>query len=95
MTRRRAPPPALPARVPMTRIGPRQRALLAISARPGTAFILANPVTRSLCRRGLMAECAPDAFVHITAAGLRALADEADAGRLALAPKLPEKEPAP
>jgi len=42
-----------------------------------------------------MAECAPDAFVHITAAGLRALADEADAGRLALAPKLPEKEPAP
>jgi len=75
----------------MKRIGIRQRAALIVAARPGSAFVMASPVTRSLCRRGLMAEAAPDGCVHITAAGLRALADEADAGRLVLAPELQAK----
>lgn len=75
----------------MTRpLGKRQLRLLSVLGTPGTALIVPCKVSESLVRRGYAASAAADSdgFVHITAAGLRALADEADAGRLALAPDL-------
>ncbi len=76
----------------MRGIGRRQRDLLALIARPGTALVVPDKVSRSLVRRGLARHARPDAMVHITAAGLRALADEAEAGRLKLEPDLPEEK---
>lgn len=70
-------------------LGKNQRDLLAMIARPGVALVVPTKVSRPLVRRGLAAHARPDAFVHITPAGLRALAAEAEAGRLKLAPTFP------
>lgn len=69
------------------RLGHRQLARLR-SLSANYVQVVACPLTRSLTRRGLLAEAEPGGFVHITAAGLRALADAADAGRISLAPDL-------
>lgn len=68
------------------KIGPRQRRLLAQLARPGSALIVGDDVSRSLVRRGLLEEDTPgsDSILTITPAGLRVLADEAEAGRVDL-----------
>lgn len=65
------------------RIGPKQLQLLRVLAGP-VALVVACARSRSLTARGLLREAAPGAFVHITSAGLRALADAADAGRIRL-----------
>lgn len=72
------------------RIGNNQLHLLGILARPGTVLISATPTSRSLTRRGLLTEARHDSFVHIAPAGLRALADAAEAGLVELAPAIPE-----
>ena len=65
----------------MTRVGPKQRDLLARMC-VGRAVVVGDALTRSLCRRGLMKAHRGDDVVTVTAAGLRALADEMDAGRV-------------
>lgn len=66
------------------RLGHRQLRLLRLV---GTARALVVPTTisRRLCDLGLLASNHPEgAFAHITPAGLRALADAAEAGRIDL-----------
>lgn len=48
------------------------------------AVIVPDKMTRRLCARGLMQEAKPGAFAFVTSAGLRALADAADRGEVAL-----------
>jgi hypothetical protein len=59
----------------------------------GRFLIVPNKVTHSLVRRGLMEFCAEDrdSFAHITPSGLRALADEIEAGRIPSARECLEK----
>lgn len=62
----------------------------------GRFLIVPNEQSRALCRRGLMRENgAKGGFVGVTAAGLRWLADEMDAGRIENKPNLPERKDAP
>lgn len=70
----------------MRPLGKHQLHLLGGLARPGTALVIADKLSRSLCKRQLAKEWGEDSYVCITPAGLRALADEADAGRLSLKP---------
>lgn len=65
-------------------LGPRQRDLLAQMGGLRSALVVADALALSLIRRGLLAADANGSFAHITAAGLRALADEVDAGRIRL-----------
>ena len=72
----------------MTPLGNKQlRSLKAIGS-PGTALVVADRHSRSLVKRGLAAKATPGGMVHITASGLRALADAVEAGRINSAPKL-------
>lgn len=48
------------------------------------AIVVPDSITRRLCALGLMASEASGSFAHITPAGLRALADAVDAGRISL-----------
>jgi hypothetical protein len=49
------------------------------------AVVVPDALTRRLCELGLMASArANGSFAHITPAGLRALADAAEAGRIDL-----------
>lgn len=54
------------------------------------ALVVANKEAISLTARGLLTDDGKGSFYHITPAGLRALADEAEAGRVMLwEPPLP------
>lgn len=65
------------------RLGVRQLELLRACGATG-AVVCPSPRTRRLCALGLM-ESKPDgSFAHVTPAGLRALADAAEAGRIGL-----------
>ena len=64
-------------------LGPRQLELLRGLANP-CALVVPDPVSRSLVKRGLLAADPDGSFAHITPAGLRALADAADDGRVQL-----------
>ncbi|MBY5657132.1 hypothetical protein [Rhizobium leguminosarum] len=55
------------------------------------AIVVPDSLTRRLCALGLMASEASGSFAHITPAGLRALADAVDAGRISLF-VMPEKK---
>jgi hypothetical protein len=55
------------------------------------ALVVPNPISRRLCELGLMKEAGKDSFAHITPAGLRSLADAAEAGHIQLF-ILPKKE---
>lgn len=76
-----------------SRLGPKQLALLHMLAGPGTALVVADKLSHSLCARGLAQTMVVGGCVRITPAGLRALADAAEAGRIRLGPKLPESRP--
>jgi len=68
----------------MRPLGAKQRNLLRMLANPANAAVVADAVSASLVRRGLLAAEPDGSFAHVTAAGLRALADEIDAGRVEL-----------
>lgn len=66
------------------RLGKRQLALLRGTA-SGGALVVPMPVSRRLCDLGLMRAHGGDgSFAAITPAGLRALADAVEDGRVAL-----------
>ena len=74
-------------------LGKHQRCLLADLGGVRMAVIVGDKLSRSLVQRGLLAAEDDGSFAHITARGLRALADEIDAGRVALFDK-PSAPPA-
>ena len=68
----------------MRPLGPKQRDLLQKLSSIHMALVVPCAVSNSLVRRGIL-DAEPDgSFAHITAAGLRVLADEIDAGRVSL-----------
>lgn len=68
----------------MTRLGPKQLALLR-TVGTSSALVVASATSRRLCALGLMRAHGTDgSFAAITPAGLRALADAAEAGRIEL-----------
>ena len=73
------------------RLGPKQlRHLTMVGA--NRALVVSDRTSRRLCDLGLMREMIPGGAVCITPAGLRALADAAEAGRVDLF-TLPERKP--
>ena len=66
----------------MSRLGAQQLDLLVFLARPTSAMVCADRLSESLRRRGLVRNLADDGMVQITPAGLRAIADAWDAGRI-------------
>lgn len=76
-----------------SRLGHKQLAMLHMLAGPGIVLVVAGKLSRSLCARGLAHEMIDGGCVHITPAGLRALADAAEAGRIRLGQKLSEPRP--
>ena len=64
-------------------LGARQIELLRGLANP-CALVVPDNISRSLVKRGLLAAEPDGSFAHITPAGLRALADAADSGRVQL-----------
>ncbi|ARO24798.1 hypothetical protein TAL182_CH03053 [Rhizobium sp. TAL182] len=73
------------------KIGARQLQMLK-SVGTTSALVVPCPISRRLCEIGLMKSDEPDgSFAHVTPAGLRALADAAEAGRVDLF-KMPEKK---
>lgn len=75
----------------MRPLGKHQRDKLLALAAFGRFQVVACDVTRSLVKRGLLREWGDGAFVGVTAAGLRAVADELDSGRLVNSPTLLDK----
>ena len=76
------------------RLGKRQSELL-FAMTLGRFLVVPSTVSQSLCKKGLMRENGPKGgIVGLTAAGLRWLADEMDAGRIYNKPSLPEKSEA-
>ncbi|ARO22889.1 hypothetical protein TAL182_CH01076 [Rhizobium sp. TAL182] len=66
------------------RLGIRQLELLRTIGTT-SALVVSNPVSRRLCELGLMQSSDRDgSFAYVTPAGLRALADAAEAGRVTL-----------
>lgn len=65
------------------RLGPRQLAMLR-SVGTTAALVVPCRVSHRLCDLGLMTAEADGSFARITPAGLRALADAAEAGRVTL-----------
>jgi hypothetical protein len=63
-------------------LGKRQRELLLTLASPSRVMIVGDALTASLVRRGLLAARDNGDWCRITPAGMRALADEYEAGRL-------------
>lgn len=74
-------------------LGKRQRVLLAKLGGIWMCLVVGDALSASLVRRGLLAATPDGSFAHITPAGLRALADELDAGRLTV-PNYPLTESA-
>ena len=74
----------------MTKLGKHQTRLLAGLGSPTLRLVVADKLSDSLERHGLLKSDHQGGFVGITPAGLRRLADEMEAGRLAhLMPKYP------
>lgn len=75
------------------RLGIRQLEALALLG-TNRAFVVHTRQTRRLCALGLLKEGMPGGMIHITSAGLRALANAADAGRIELftPPKMGRKD---
>ena len=69
--------------MPAARLGHRQLELLAFVG-TRSALVCSSPISRRLCALGLMEAEADGSFARITPAGLRALADAAEAGRVKL-----------
>lgn len=67
----------------MRPLGSKQLSLLQ-SLTCGFSVVIADEVTRSLCKRGLMKEAMPGAFVSVTADGYRAVADAMDRGLIVM-----------
>lgn len=67
----------------MARIGKEQLRLLVSLGSPTMMLVVGDKVSASLVRRGLLQDDDKGGFCRITAAGLRALADEMEAGRVA------------
>jgi len=67
----------------MSGLGPRQLALLRVLCGP-VAMIGTNKTAAGLVSRGMLVTSPPGSFTHITPAGLRAVADAAEAGRIVL-----------
>jgi hypothetical protein len=65
------------------RLGPRQLAMLR-AVGTTCAVVVPDRLSRRLCELGLMTAEADGSFARITPAGLRALADAAEAGRVTL-----------
>lgn len=66
------------------RIGDRQLETLVALGSPTMTLLAPGPETRSMVKNGLLRQRAPnEGAVCITAAGLRKMADEMDAGRVA------------
>lgn len=63
-------------------LGSRQRDLLTKLSAVTMALVVGDGLSQSLVRRGLLAAEDDGSFAHITARGLRVLADEIDAGRV-------------
>ncbi|HRP26369.1 hypothetical protein [Thauera sp.] len=75
----------------MTRLGPKQLALLR-TVGTSSALVVASATSRRLCALGLMRAHGTDgSFAAITPAGLRALADAVEAGRVEMF-QMPERE---
>ncbi|MBN9469965.1 MAG: hypothetical protein J0J10_14460 [Bosea sp.] len=75
----------------MTRLGKHQLGLLSGLGSPSMRLVVACKLSDSLERQGLLKSDHSGGFVGITPAGLRRLADELEAGRLAhLMPKYPD-----
>ena len=72
------------------RLGIRQLELLR-SVGTTRALVVADRASSRLCEIGLMKEMGDGSFVAVTPAGLRALADAVDAGRIDLF-RMPERE---
>ena len=75
----------------MARLGKRQAEFLAAMAKAGCALVVPNDYSRARVKRGLMEPTgdqpgSEDAFIVITAAGFRALADAIDAGQVRYRP---------
>jgi len=73
-------------------LGKNQRSKIMMLASFGRFQVVPDAETRSLAKRGLVREWGDDAFVGITAAGFRLIADEMDAGRMENTPDLKPKE---
>ena len=65
------------------RLGARQLEMLKVIGTT-SALVVPCPISRRLCEIGLLQAEADGSFARITPAGLRALADAAEAGRIAL-----------
>jgi len=63
-------------------MGTRQRELLSKLAGVSMALVVGDKLSRSLVQRGLLAAEADGSWAHITPAGLRAVADEIEAGQV-------------
>ena len=61
-------------------LGINQTRMLLMLASPATALVTPDAVSRRLIKRGLLAD--EGSAIRITPAGLRALADEMEAGRV-------------
>jgi hypothetical protein len=72
-------------------LGTRQLKLLR-SVGTTKAIVVGDKLSRRLCDLGLMKAMGDDSFICVTPAGLRALADAADQGRIDLF-KMPERTP--
>lgn len=66
----------------MRPLGKYQTRLLVVLGSPTRAMVVPDATAKSLVARGLLREREPDGMVCITPAGLRALADEMEAGRV-------------
>jgi hypothetical protein len=66
-----------------SRLGRRQREVLARLGGVTMALVVGDKMSASLVRRGLLIAEPDGSFARITAAGLRVLADELEAGRVA------------
>ncbi len=78
----------------MKRLGTQQLRLLCTLGSPGLALVVPDRVSNSLVRLGLLRDThrAGPGMQRVTAAGLRRLADEMEAGRLEQFMKFPGKE---
>lgn len=79
----------------MRPLGSKQLDLLAMMTHVGNVLVVPNALSLSLCRRGLMEACGKKlpsgrgpGFIVVTAAGLRAVADAIDEGRIPYKPDL-------
>lgn len=64
------------------RLGNKQRQLLAALGSPSMVLLIGDSVSASLARRGLVREDELRGSCCITPAGMRALADELESGRI-------------